>query len=143
MSLARERYYRTLYWVAAAYDIVLGFSFMFFFREIAEFFEFEAELPAYGGYVHLLAAFVFVIGIAYVYIAVGDLVRNRDLIAVGAIYKIAYAAVAMYYLGLGDYPHGMFVGFGFVDLVFLALMVECWWYVTRYERQGGVPEPQI
>ena len=72
MSIARERYYRTLYWVAAAYDIILGFSFLFFFREIAEFFDFEAELPEYGGYVHLLAAFVFVIGIAYLYIAVGD-----------------------------------------------------------------------
>ena len=135
MSSARETYYRGLFWVAAAYDIILGIAFLFFMRDIADALDFEAELPEYDGYATLLAAFVFVIGVAYVYIAVGDLVRNKDLIAVGTLYKLAYAAVAMYYLALNDYPHAIFIGFGFADIVFLVLMAECWWFVNRQERE--------
>ena len=37
------------------------------------------------------------IGIAYALIARGDLLRNADLILVGTLYKLAYAATAFYY----------------------------------------------
>ena len=142
MSTTRERYYRTLFWVAAAYDIILGIVFLFFFRQVAELLDFEAELPAFDGYVTLLAAFVFVIGVAYVFIARGDLVRNRDLIAVGAIYKLAYASVAAYYFVIGEYPHIIFIaGFGVADLVFLLLMAECWWYLGPLEAKAGTTQP--
>ncbi len=140
MNKPKEQYYRTLFWVAAAYDIILGIVFLFFTTWVAEQLGFVDELPSYGGYIALLAAFVFVIGVAYVYIARGDLVRNRDLIAVGALYKLAYFSVAAYYFAVGDYPHAIFIAFGAADLVFLVLMVECWWYVGRVEdRLGATP----
>ena len=131
MNDDRERYYRILFWVAAAYDIILGIAFLFFLDQIADQLGFKDQLPEYGGYAALLAAFVFVIGIAYAFIARGDFVRNRDLIAVGALYKAAYFAVAAYYFAIDDYPHGIFVGFGAADLIFLVLMAECWWYVGK------------
>lgn len=137
MSSSKERYYRRLFWVAAAYDIILGIVFLFFTRRVAEQLGFVDELPSYGGYMSLLAAFVFVIGVAYVYIARGDLVRNRDLIAIGAWYKLAYFSVAAYYFVIGDYPHAIFIGFGAADLVFLILMAECWWYVGRVADGTG------
>jgi hypothetical protein len=141
MNNTRERYYRRLFWVAAAYDIILGIVFLFFTPTVAEQLGFADELPSYGGYIALLAAFVFVIGIAYVYIARGDLQRNRDLIAVGALYKVAYFSVAAYYFAIGDYPHIIFIGFGVADLVFLVLMAECWWYLGRVEDRVRATQP--
>ena len=73
-----------------------------------------------SGYVPLIGAFLFVIGIAYFLIYRGDLVRNVDLIAVGTLYKLAYFSVALWYLIGGVYPHIVFfVVFGLADLVSL------------------------
>jgi hypothetical protein len=133
VSTTRETYYRTLYWVAAAYDIALGVAFLFFYHQIARALDFEAELPEYGGYAALIAAFVFVIGVGYVFVARGDLVRNIDLIAVGTIYKLAYTLVAVYFFARDDYPHAIFVGFGVADFIFLVLMAECWWFLRSLD----------
>lgn len=143
MTESRERYYRTVFWVAAAYDIILGIVFLFFFEPAADLLDFKDELPDFDGYVTLLAAFVFVIGVAYVFIARGDLVRNRDLIAVGVFYKLAYASVAGYYFLVGEYPHILFVaGFGVADTIFLVLMAECWWYLGRLENEPSARRSQ-
>ena len=64
----------------------------------------EDKLPEQTSFLSLIAAFLFVIGIAYVFIARGNLVRNRDLIAVGALYKLAYFSVALWYLIGGVSP---------------------------------------
>lgn len=142
MSDTRETYYRGLFWVAAAYDIILGFGFLFFTPQLARRLDFEADLPTYGGYTSLIAAFVFVIGIAYVFTALGDLGRNRDLIAVGTLYKLAYFSVAVYYFARDDYPHVIFVGFGVADLIFLILMAECWWFLGRLDTRKSAAQPQ-
>lgn len=132
MTMARERYYRMLFWVAAAYDIVLGIMFLFFADPAFRLLDIEDQLPEFTGFVSLIAAFLFVIGLAYVFIARGDLERNRDLIAVGALYKLAYSGVAAYYLAVGVYPHLVFIAvFGLADVVFLILMSECWWFLGR------------
>jgi hypothetical protein len=130
MSAARERWYRILFWVAAVYDLTLGVVFLFFYRPVFEALDIEDTLPEYTSFLSLIAVFLFVIGIAYVLIARGDLVRNRDLIAVGALYKLAYFSVALWYLIDGVYPHIVFfVVFGLADLAFLVAMSECWWFV--------------
>ena len=135
MSPARERWYRMLFWIAAVYDIVLGITFLFFFRPVFEWLGVEDTLPEYTSYVSLVAAFLFVIGIAYVLIAVGDLFRNRDLITIGTLYKVAYFAVALWYLIDGNYPHIIFfVVFGVADAIFAVTMAECRIYLGRHER---------
>lgn len=146
MSATRERYYRTLFWIAAVYDLSLGFVFLFFADPAFELLDAADELPEFTGYVSLIAAFLFVIGIAYVFMAVGDLRRNRDLIAIGILYKLAYAAVAVYYWAIGSYPHIVFVAaFGVADIVFFVLMAECWWHLghlghRREASPGEVPQ---
>jgi hypothetical protein len=134
MSETRERYYRILFWIAAVYDITLGLVFLFFSEPAFELLDAANRLPDQGAFVSLIAAFLFVIGIAYVLIARGDLLRNRDLIAIGALYKLAYTSVAVYYLVIGEYPDLAFVAvFGLADLVFFVLMTECWLYLGRLD----------
>lgn len=138
MSPDRERWYRILFWVAAIYDLTLGVVFLFLYRPAFSALGIEDALPEHISFLSLIAAFLFVIGVAYVFIARGDLVRNRDLIAVGALYKLAYFSVALWYLVGGVYPHIVFfVVFGLADLAFLIAMVECWWYVGDIEEAAS------
>lgn len=140
MAATRERWYRIVFWTAAVYDLTLGIVFLFFYRPVFEFLEIEDTLPEQTSFVSLIAAFLFVIGVAYVLIARGDLQRNRDLIAVGALYKFAYFSVALWYLIDGLYPHIVFfVVFGVADLLFLVTMAECWWYLGKLEPLGVTP----
>ena len=132
MKPAKEKYYRGLFTIAALYDLVLGITFTFFPTRAFGALGIGDKLPAFGGYITLLGAFVLVIGIAYVLIARGDLRRNRDLILVGALYKLAYSATAFYYWAAGELPHVIFGAlFGVADAVFFVLMAECWLCLAR------------
>jgi len=137
MPSGRERWYRILFWIAAAYDLTLGIVFLFFYRPVFEFLEIEDTIPEHTSFLSLIAAFLFVIGVAYVFIARGDLLRNRDLIAVGALYKLAYFSVALWYFIDGVYPHVVFFTlFGVADFLFLVAMAECWWYLGNLGYRG-------
>src|SRR5664279_2902616 len=127
MNLAREKYYRSLFIIAAVYDVVLGITFTCFPTRAFAALGISEKLPAFGGYLTLLGAFVLVIGVAYFLIARGDLRRNADLILVGTLYKLAYAVTAFYYWSQGSLPHIAFAAlFGVADAVFFILMAECY-----------------
>jgi uncharacterized membrane protein HdeD (DUF308 family) len=132
MKPAREKYYRGLFTIAGIYDLLLGITFAFFPARAFAALGISEKLPAFGGYLTLLGAFVLVIGIAYFLIARGDLRRNRDLILVGTLYKLAYSGTAFYYWSQGNLPHLAFGAlFGVADAVFLVLMAECYWAVKQ------------
>ena len=132
MKPAREKYYRSLFAVAAVYDVLLGVTFTFFPARAFDALGIREKLPAFGGYLALLGAFVFVIGIAYFLIARGDLRRNRDLILIGTLYKLAYSATAFCYWLTGNIPHVIFAAlFGVADAVFFILMAECCWSLKK------------
>ncbi len=132
MNATKEKYYRTLFAIAAIYDLALGITFTFFPARIFAALGIADKLPAFGGYLALLGAFVLVIGVAYTLIAQGDLRRNADLIFIGALYKLAYASTAIYYWATTGLPHVIFGAlFGLVDLVFFVLMAECYLVVKR------------
>ena len=132
MKPAKEKYYRGLFTVAAFYDLLLGLTFTLCPARAFAALGISDKLPAFGGYVTLLGAFVLVIGIAYALISRGDLRGNADLILVGALYKLAYAMVAFYYWAAGDLPHIAFAAlFGVADAVFFVLMAECWLCLRR------------
>ena len=131
MSTSRERYYRGLYAVAAVYDLALGSVFLFFGRQVFDSLDIAAKYPE-GGALQLIGAFVLVLGVGYVLIWRGDLWRNRDLIAVGVLYKFAYTGVGVSVWLIGEVPHALFLwGFGLADAVFFVLMVECLRYLYR------------
>jgi len=135
MKPAKEKYYRALFTFAAFYDLVLGLTFTFFPARAFAALNISDKLPAFGGYITLLGAFVLVIGIGYALISRGDLRCNADLILVGTLYKLAYAATAFYYWAEGDLPHVAFGAlFGVADAVFFVLMAECWLYLKRESK---------
>lgn len=135
MKPAREKYYRGLFSVAAIYDVLLGIIFTFCPTQAFSALGIKEKLPAFGGYITLLGAFVLVIGVAYVLIARGDLRRNADLIFIGTLYKLAYSVTAFYYWAAGDLPHIAFAAvFGVADAVFFLLMAECWLRVRRESK---------
>lgn len=134
MSPARTHSYRALFLVAAVYDIVLGIVFTFFAGPVFDMLGIRDKMPE-GGYLPLIGAFLFVIGIAYALIYRGDFWRNRDLIMVGTLYKLAYMSIAFTFWAMGEVPHILFGAlFGVVDAVFFVLMAECWIYLHRYPR---------
>ncbi len=132
MNTAKEKYYRNLFRIAAIYDVLLGIAFTFFPEPVFDALGIRAKLPVFGGYLTLLGAFVLVIGLGYFLIARGDLQRNRDLIFIGVLYKLAYSATAFYYWLAGELPHVIFGAlFGVADAVFFVLMAECYWSLKR------------
>jgi hypothetical protein len=116
--------------LAATYDIGLGIVFTFFSTPAFELLGMADEVPE-GGYVPLLGSFTLVLGIAYALIARGDLYRNRDLVLVGTLYKLAYSAIALFFVLIDQVPHGVFVVLGVIDIVFLVLMTQCWLSLRR------------
>jgi hypothetical protein len=126
MNLQREKYYRLLFLVSAIYDIVLGIIFTFFSSWAFALLGIKEKMPDFSGYLSLIGAFLLVIGIAYFLIYRGNLEKNRDLITVGVLYKLAYCTIAFAYLAMGSIPHHIFVSlFGIADLIFFVLMLEC------------------
>ena len=132
MSTTRGKLYRALFLIAAIYDISLGIIFTFFYRTAFEIIGITHKLPEHGAYISLIGAFLFVIGVAYYLLYRSDLSQNRDLVTIGALYKLAYCSIAIYYAIIGDVPHMIFVWlFGGCDLIFFILMLECRLYLNR------------
>jgi hypothetical protein len=135
MNPAREKYYRNLFRMAAAYDVLLGIAFTFFSARAFAALGIDDRLPQFSGYVVLLGAFVLVIGVAYYLISRSDLRRNLDLILVGVLYKLAYSATVFYYWFTGNLPHLIFGAlFGVADLIFFILMAECYAFLRKAAR---------
>jgi formate/nitrite transporter FocA (FNT family) len=137
MNPKREKFYRALFLIAAIYDISLGIIFTFFYRIPFKILGIADKLPESGSYLSLIGAFLFVIGVAYYLIYRGDLLRNRDLVTVGALYKLGYCLIVVYYAVIGDIPHMIFVLlFGGCDLIFFILMFECRLYLQKIAKQA-------
>ena len=128
--MEKRGYYKGLFLTSAVYDIVLGIIFTFFYKPI--FSLLGIPLPEFAGYISLIGVFLFVLGVGYYYISKGDLVKNRDLIKVGTLYKFAYSGVAFYYLIAGTLPHLIFAWvFGVLDLILAVLFIECLNYTKK------------
>ena len=125
-------YYKALFLISAIYDILLGVVFALFYRPVFAWLGISEALPQFGGYLTLIGAFLFVIGVAYYLIYRGDLAKNRDLILVGVLYKLAYCATAFAYFAIGQVPHVLFVAiFGVLDFIMFILMLECYLAVGK------------
>lgn len=105
----RRRYYRGLYALATVYDVVLGIIFLFFATWAFEGLDILDKYPV-EGYIQLIGAFVLVLGIGYFMIWRGDLWTNRDLVFIGALYKLAYTGVGIYIYLTAELPTGCSFG---------------------------------
>jgi hypothetical protein len=108
-----------LFWVAAAYDGVLGVVFLL--NPGWTFRVFEVTPPNHMGYVQFPAALLIVFAIMFGAIARNP-VANRGLILYGLLLKASYCGVTSYYWITDGLP-GMWKPFVWIDLVMAALFV--------------------
>jgi hypothetical protein len=74
-----------------------------------------------------------VLGVGYYLIWRGDLWRNRDLVAIGTLYKLAYTGVGpLYRHHRRGAPCSVSLGIRGPDAVFFVLMAECLVYLYRH-----------
>ena len=108
--------YRTLFLVAALYDLVLGAVFFLLYGPAFELL--GIALPNNTSYIHLTDAFVIVQGLGYWFVYQAP-IANRGIAKVGVSYKFAFAALSIYYFLIGELLHSIFVLFGIADIAFL------------------------
>jgi len=110
---------RGLFLLAAIYDIVLGIVFGLFYVPVYQ--AYGVELPNHPGYVQLPAMFILSIGIGFLFVC-RDPVRNRAVIVLGSLMKLAFSAIGIGYWYVGTIPK-IFIPFAIADVVFLFLFL--------------------
>ena len=110
---------KPLFWLAAAYDLVLGVAFLV--AGAAIFARLNVPPPNHWGYVQFSAALLIIFGIAFAAVATNP-AKYRDLICMGIGLKLAYAGTVFGHLAGGSIP-AVWVWFAGCDLVFALLFV--------------------
>ena len=108
-----------LFWLAAAYDGVLGVLFLAAPWWVFE--RFQVAPPNHMGYVQFPAALLVIFGLMFAAIALRP-VANRGLIVYGVLLKVAYCSLAAYYWVTTDIPV-IWKPFVWIDLVMGVLFV--------------------
>lgn len=112
----RTEWVKPLFVIAAIYDVVLGVGFAVGFKSILP--RFGVDLPNHDAYLQLPAALIAIFGVGFWYVS-RDPARNRDLIRIGALLKLAFSGIVLGHYAMGNMPP-MWVPFAVADLVFLA-----------------------
>jgi hypothetical protein len=118
----KHGFYKTVFLVGAAYDMIIGAVFFLAWRPIFE--SLAIEPPGHVSYLHITTAYVFVQGLGYWYVS-RNIIRNLDLVRLGIVYKTIYVGLAAYYLMINQLLHAVFAWFAVFDLIFLILFVAC------------------
>ena len=115
----KREWIRPLFYVAALYDIVLGAAFVAVFKPVMT--HFNVPLPNHDAYVQLPAAMIAIFGVGFWFVARAP-ERNRDIIKLGIMLKLAYAGIILAWYARGMMPV-MWVPFAWADLAFMVLFV--------------------
>jgi hypothetical protein len=115
----KREWIRPLFVFAATYDIILGVVFLLAYPAV--YARFGVTLPNHPGYIQFAAAVVAIFGIGFWYVARAP-ERNRDIIKLGVLLKLAYSGVVLGWWFQGKL-HGMFVPFAWIDLAFLLAFI--------------------
>jgi hypothetical protein len=108
-----------LFVVAAIYDLGLGLVVLTMHPAIYTYFGIAA--PNHPGYVELPAALVAIFGAGF-WLVSRDPWRNRDIVKLGILLKLAYAGIVLGYAARGNMP-SLWIPWAWVDLVFAGLFV--------------------
>lgn len=119
----KEGYYKGLYLLAALYDIILGFGFLFFYKIIYDVL--GMNLPSNPAYLSMCAMLIGIYGIL-LFMIYQDPKNSRKGIIYVSLIKFGFVAVVLYYwLFMGneyvDLPFRILAG---VDLIFGLLFLE-------------------
>jgi hypothetical protein len=127
------RWIRPLFIVAALYDILLGAAYFLVYPSL--YAHFGIELPNHPGYVQLNALFVTIMGVGFWMVANAP-ARNRDLIALGSLFKVAYAGIVFVYWARGLMP-SMWLIWAVCDTLFLVAFLAALRALPKAEPPRG------
>jgi len=111
----KREWIRPLFVVAGIYDLVLGLVYLLAYQPV--YVRFGVDLPNHPGYVQLNAIFVVIFGLGFLLVAQAP-ERNRDIIKLGVLLKLAYSGLVLTYYFMGNMP-AMWVPFAVIDLLFM------------------------
>lgn len=108
-------FYRKFFLFAAVYDAFLGLGFFLFYERIYSWF--VIALPNHPGYVQLPAIFIAIMGLAdyFVYL---DMARNRDIVKIRILMKLAYSLLCFYHYFFGSLP-SLWMNIAVFNVVFI------------------------
>lgn len=110
---------RPLFMLAGLYDFVLGAAFFLAHKTI--YARFQIEPPNHEAYVLLPAALIAIFGLGFWMVASAP-ERNRDIIGLGVLMKLAFAAIVLSFAFRGAIP-AMWVPFAWIDLAFMLAFI--------------------
>ena len=110
---------RPFFFVAALYDFVLGLVFLFAWRAV--YARFNVTLPNHPAYIMVPALLIAIFGVGFWFVAQAP-ERNRDIIKMGIMLKLAYAVPVLIYYYQGQMPP-MWVPFAWIDLAFMLAFI--------------------
>jgi hypothetical protein len=120
-----------LFYVAAAYDGILGAAFLFIPSSIFSWF--NVSPPNHPGYIHFPAALLIVFAVMFLNIARAP-IRNRNLIPYGILLKVSYCSVTFWHWLSGGLPD-MWKPFAVIDVIFGLLFL--WAYSSLKNEQSS------
>ena len=129
-----KKFISPLFAVAAIYDGLLGFVFLF--GADALYRAANVTPPNHPGYVQFPAALLIIFALMFVAIARKPL-ENRGLIVYGMLLKAAYCGVVGYHWAAGDLP-SIWKPFVVFDLLFFVLFFLAWVSLRRPGSSGRV-----
>jgi hypothetical protein len=127
---------RVLFWIAAAYEMILGLAFIV--AGPAIFSALAITPPNHWGYLHFSAGLLVVFGFMFYQIA-RDPVAHHELIPYGILLKICYVATVAWYWYDGDVPP-IWKVFALLDLGFALLF---FWSMIPIEAAVAPAKPSI
>jgi hypothetical protein len=126
----RKSYYKYLFLIGAAWNILASLSFIF-----TSIFNLSA-FPAYGIAVPIsmiwLQSFLFLVanlGIGYFIVSM-DISKNHGIVIIGVIAKLGYFLICVIYLIIGDIGI-LTLLFASVDVIFAVLFIE---FLINYKK---------
>jgi hypothetical protein len=122
---------RLLYFVAAAYDGLIGLVFLLDAPEV--FRRAEITPPNHWGYVHFGAGVLVIFGYMFLRIAL-DPVENRNLITYGILLKICFVGTVAWHAFHGGIPP-LWIRFAWADTAFAFLFIWSMW-ALRSDRSS-------
>ena len=125
------RWITLLFYVAAAYDGILGVTFIF--SPFSIFSWFNVTPPNHPGYIHFPAALLIVFAIMFINIARAP-IHNRNLIPYGILLKVSYCSVVFGHWFFGGVP-AMWKPFAVFDVIFGLLFL--WAYLSLKSKQSS------
>ena len=120
LALGVSERYRPVLLAAALYDGLLGLAFLFFAGPIFQ--ALGAAFTADPLYAQLAAGLIAIMGLGF-YLAWREPLLNGDIVLLGVVFKAFYVLLAISAQLRGETPHGLFLLFAAIDVVFLVLFL--------------------